>query len=173
MGERERPTSEEEMSQLMMWKRSAEDEIAELESRIDPLRTQLDAARERLDLVRRLIHLHDPPVVDTPPMTNVGPSSPTSPRAVGGSNLEEDVETLLAGAGEPMHIRDIREALVQQGVPLPGRGDEANIIVRLRRSPDRFTRTGRGRYALASWGLPEMQPSSRKKVVKRSKRKRS
>jgi hypothetical protein len=155
-----------------MWKRTAEDEIAELETRIDPLRLQLESARERLDLVRRLIHLHDTPPSDEAASADVAPPSPTA-RALAPSNLEEGVAAVLKEAGEPMHIREIREALVQRGVPLPGRGDEANIIVRLRRSPDDFTRTGRGTYALASWGLPEMQPSPRKKVVKRSRRKRS
>jgi hypothetical protein len=68
-----------------------------------------------------------------------------------------------------MHIRDIRNALIQKGVPLPGKGDEANIILRLRRDNARFIRTERGTYALVEWNLPAYAPAPRTKKVRRRK----
>jgi hypothetical protein len=79
------------------------------------------------------------------------------------SDLEDAVEELLRAAGEPLHISKIRETLVAQGVPIPGRGDDANIIVRLRRFEDRFTRTARGTYGLAEWGIPALRSKTRKR----------
>ena len=55
-----------------------------------------------------------------------------------------------------MHISDIRSSPLEKGIPIPGRGDEANVIVRLRRLEDRFTRTARGTYGLAEWKLPAL-----------------
>jgi hypothetical protein len=79
------------------------------------------------------------------------------------------VEAILAEKGEPMHIGALRDVLIERGIPLPGRGDEANIIVRLRRDDTRFTRTGRGTYGLTAWGLPAVAPTRRKKVRRRRK----
>lgn len=76
--------------------------------------------------------------------------------------VEDAVQQLLLKRKEPMHISEIREELLATSTPIPGRGDEANIIVRLRKYPDRFTRTARGTYALAAWGLPELETSVRK-----------
>ena len=71
-------------------------------------------------------------------------------------DLEATVEGILRSAGRPIHISDIRSSLLEKGIPIPGRGDEANVIVRLRRLEDRFTRTARGTYGLAEWKLPAL-----------------
>jgi hypothetical protein len=165
-----RKAAEEEMSQLLMWKQLAEEEISELEGQMAPLEHALDGARERLDLIRRLIHLHGPQ-----PDGKNGPTASLEPAVArraspATDDLEDAVREILESAGEPMHIGAIREALIERDAPLPGRGDEANIIVRLRRDPNLFTRTGRGMYALATWGLPEMQPTARKRKIKRTRR---
>lgn len=78
-------------------------------------------------------------------------------------NLEDAVEEILRAAGEPLHISAIREELVTKGVPIPGRGDDANIIVRLRRFQERFTRTARGTYGLAEWGIPALASKKHKR----------
>jgi hypothetical protein len=85
------------------------------------------------------------------------PERPSTP------DLENAVEELLRAAGEPLHISSIRSALLTRCVPIPGRGDEANIILRLRRVEDRFTRTARGTYGLAEWGIPALKRKTRKR----------
>ena len=84
--------------------------------------------------------------------------------------IEDRIEEVLQSNGKPMHITDIRATLIRIGVPLPGRGDEANIILRLRRASERFVRTGRGTYALTAWKIPEYSPAPSRKRVRRRRR---
>jgi hypothetical protein len=92
-----------------------------------------------------------------------------SPRSGAKSAIEDHVASLLEAEGAPLHITDIRNTLIERGVPLPGRGDEANIIVRLRRATDRFVRTGRGTYGSVSWGLEEVSPTRTRRRSKNRK----
>ena len=156
------------LDQLHQWAAAIENEIESIRSEIAPLELRLESARERLDLVQRLIRLTE----GGQPAQQV--QSGSEPSAAGGTkvmpqggkqDLESQLESILAAAGKPMHISEIRQTLVDRAVPLPGRGDEANIIVRLRRAPDRFTRTGRGTYALAALGMDAVPPAKRRRRV--------
>lgn len=147
---------------LRAWADQIRSEIAAMNSRILPLQQQLDAAKEKLDLVNRLIHLADPSPIDV----QLATASPP-PRHISPPGIEERIEAILRSSGKPIHIQEIRSSLIQMGVPLPGRGDEANIILRLRRDNNRFVRTGRGTYGLAEWNMPEYSPAPRKKRVSR------
>src|SRR5207253_1144130 len=70
-------------------------------------------------------------------------------------------ERILRDAGRPLHIKELLPLLREKGISLPGRGTEANVIVRLTRSNGRFVRTGRGTYGLPEFGLPEVKPTKR------------
>jgi hypothetical protein len=165
MKEKDVPTSFESVEVLQAWTEDIEREIADLTSDILPLQQRLDAAREKLDLVRRLIHLSAPSATSLPRNADTVPPSPQVPVLPG---IEDRIEDILSSSGKPMHIRELRATLIQMGVPLPGRGDEANIILRLRRASNRFVRTERGTYALTAWNLSEYSPTpSRKRVTKR------
>jgi hypothetical protein len=134
---------------------------------------ELGQVEERLTLVSKLIAVDS---ADKPSSNTADDSGETkdfkfvvrSPRNSRESELEDAVEELLREAGKPMHIAVIREQLNVRGIQIPGRGDEANIIVRIRKVPDRFTRTARGTYALPEWGIPEMTTKSAR--AKRSTR---
>jgi hypothetical protein len=150
---------------LQAWVDDIKHEIAEITSEILPLQQRLDAAHEKLDLVQRLIHLSATNTNTLPKNTDKIPKSSQVPVLPG---IEDRIEEILTSSGKPMHISELRDKLIQMGVPLPGRGDEANIILRLRRASDRFMRTERGTYALNAWNLPEYSPTtSRKRVHKR------
>src|SRR6266545_1218951 len=156
------------LKDLEAWALATEREIDEIRTQMLPLEERMGAARERLDLIRRLIGLADGSKRHPPAQSKRSPSGDSAEGIVPpGATVEDHVEAILAKRGEPMHIRALREALIEQGVPLPGRGDEANIIVRLRRDEARFTRTGRGTYGLAAWGLPAVAPTQRRKVRRR------
>ena len=158
-------TSYESAETLEAWAEGIEREIAEITSVILPLQQRLDAAREKLDLVQRLIHLSTPSATSLTKNAYIVPPSQQIPVLPG---IEDRIEEILSSSGKPMHISELRATLIQMGVPLPGRGDEANIILRLRRASDRFVRTERGTYALTAWNLPEYSPTpSRKRVPKR------
>ena len=158
------PTGLETTESLRAWAGDLEGEIAEITASIVPFQQRLDAAREKLDLVRRLIHLSNPAPAGARSKTEPLPPVPQSASLPG---IEDHIEEILRLAGKPMHIRDIRASLIQMGVPLPGRGDEANIILRLRRSADRFVRTERGTYALVAWNLPAYSPAPQRRKVRR------
>jgi hypothetical protein len=156
------------MEDLVAWARATEEEIKELRGQMFPLEERMAAATERLDLIRRLIGLADPRAAhETHNVPERSPTGSAEPRATRGAGMEDHVEAILRDNGEPMHIAALRDALIERGVPLPGRGDEANIIVRLRRDEARFTRTGRGTYGLSAWGLPAIAPTRRKKIRRR------
>jgi len=62
------------------------------------------------------------------------------------ADVVDYVETMLQDKGEPMHISDIRAQLLQDQVPLPGKGVEANLIAKFQRSKGRIVRVSRGMY---------------------------
>lgn len=150
------------LKDLKQWADATEQEIQHIRSEIAPLEERLEAAQERLGLIRRLIGLAQTDGGAKPPRRRDGGQTLPS-----GAELEDHLEALLDEAGEPLHISQLRDQLIARGIPLPGKGDEANIIVRLRREESRFTRTSRGMYALAAWGLPAVVPTKRKKVRRR------
>jgi hypothetical protein len=160
------PTEPDNPESLELWAQQIEREIAEITACLAPLQDRLAAAREKLDLINRLIHLSTPVRSRSIPISEA--SSPLSTPTFA-SGIEDRIEEILRSAGSPMHIRDIRNTLIQKGVPLPGKGDEANIILRLRRDTARFIRTERGIYALVDWNLPAYAPAPRKKRIRRRK----
>jgi hypothetical protein len=146
-------------SELLEWKRVLLKRADELKTEIRLRQVELAQVEERVSLVSRLIAVDSAESISAEPesgsATALG-SLPATFRLSTEGELEDQVEALLREAGAPMHISAIREALISKGVQIPGRGDEANIIVRIRKVPERFTRTARGTYALPEWGIPEM-----------------
>lgn len=161
------PTLPENEEALKAWAENIEREIAEITSSILPLQQRLEASREKYDLVQRLIHLSTPSSALSYKNTDISHSLPQAPTTIG---VEDYIEDILRSNGKPMHIKEIRASLIHNGVPLPGRGDEANIILRLRRAVNRFVRSGRGIYALTEWNIPEYLPKSNKKRVRRQRK---
>ena len=161
------PTGIETEEALQAWAEQIQQEIAEIKTAIMPLQQRLDGASEKLDLVRRLIHLSHATTESACMRQGQPRSSQQAPSSF--PAIEDHIEEVLRSAGKPMHIREIRDALIQKAVPLPGRGDEANIILRLRRDSDRFVRTGRGTYGITAWDLAEYAPAPLKKRMSRRK----
>lgn len=160
---------EHRLQQLQQWEAATKKEIEEIAAALAPLERRLQAARERLDLIRRLTRLTESAqqVSQAAGLDVTRETGDTIGSILPKQDLEAHLEHILGETGRPMHISEIRQALVDRAVPLPGRGDEANIIVRLRRAPDRFTRTGRGTYALATLGLEAVPPARRRVKIRR------
>jgi len=66
---------------------------------------------------------------------------------------------------KPLHYSDIYKLLVKNGIPVPGKNPEANLLTQISRD-ERFVRVSPGTYGLADWGLTPV-----KKVVRKRKRK--
>jgi hypothetical protein len=159
---------EPDLSSLSTWQAALARQAEELRGEIRTKQTDLAQVEERLTLVTKLIEMETRAQAGAPAPNSEGaptglPMPITVPVHKVTSDLEDAVEEILRAAGEPLHISNIRETLVAQGVSIPGRGDDANIIVRLRRFEDRFTRTARGTYGLAEWGIPALRSKTRKK----------
>lgn len=160
-----------DLESLSAWQTALSRQVQDLQSDIRAKQSTLAKVEERLLLVTKLIDVETRTANDKgEPIakTQVEASRPrmSSDKATGSGappDLEQAVEEILRTAGAPLHISVIRAELIEQQVPIPGRGDDANIIVRLRRFEDRFTRTARGTYALAEWGLPALASKTRKR----------
>ncbi len=141
------------------WSASLVTEVELLKGQLVDLQRRLAATEERRDLVNRrtqstIFRIWNQTDVTEGSLFHVVEQLPIV--ASNGMELEDAVALILEESGIPLHIGIIRERLIQNGVPIPGRGDDANIIVRLRKFEGRFTRTARGAYGLASWGLPSI-----------------
>ena len=156
-------SKKEQLERLAKWAADVESEIQHIKAQMAPLQVRFEAAKEKLDLIHRLNRLEEKGQIGTQPSGAQDKREPLPELVIALGDVENQMEKLLMESGEPMHIKKIRQGLIDRGVPLPGRGDEANIIVRLRRSDKHFTRTGRGTYALAKWGIPEAKPTRTKK----------
>ena len=158
--------SQPDLNGLSTWRASLARQVEELRQAITTHQAELAQVEEKLALVTKLIDAESRGQVssldingaDEAATSLLQPSSQLSRPA----DLETTVEEILRDAGAPLHISDIRGALLERGVPIPGRGDDANIIVRLRRYDERFTRTARGTYGLAEWGLAALKTTKRK-----------
>lgn len=152
---------------LLSWQAALTRQAENLHIEIHDKQSDLAQVEERLALVTRLIGVETRAERGASGSKGENPapepSSSDLPTRPNTSDLEHAVAEILRAAGEPLHISNIRGALIARGVPIPGRGDEANIIVRLRRFDDRFTRTARGTYGLAEWGIPALERKTRKR----------
>lgn len=167
-----------QLSQLRAWAETTERDIQEIKEAIAPLQEKMENASQRLDLIKRLIHLSEAgatrPKVKGDHQHTPRPAQTANirPETVIGlpSSLEDHIEDILQLADSPMHVSEIRETLIERGLPLPGKGEEANIIVRMGRSENRFVRTGKGTYGLSSWNFQPVTPTRKVRSRRRSKR---
>ena len=159
-------------SELDSWEANLSSQAAALRRTIGEQQELLAQVDERLALVRRLLELEDSHGsgrnADTVISMSANGSTLNGHEAIG--SFEDAVVATLESSGKPLHISALRNALVDSHIPIPGRGNEANIIVRIS-NDQRFTRTARGTYALSAWGLPTLPaPSRRRGARRRAKR---
>jgi hypothetical protein len=147
---------DERTEELKKWRAQQQRLLEEAQDDLMNAQKRVDAARERLALLDRLLVLEG----DEEP-------GPEFPMGEGPENFMDACERVLREAGRPMHISELLEGLRDGGVALPGRGTDANVIVRLRRSDGRFVRTGRGTYGLPEFGIPEAPTTNRRRRARR------
>jgi len=141
------------LSELRTWRAEVVERLSELRVRLDQTSADMKEAEQRLQLLDGLLAIEDPG----------GPTSTAlvSP-AVSDSDFLSACESLIREAGKPLHIKDLHRALLDGGIPIPGRGTEANVISRVQRSNGRITRVGRGMYAIPEFGMEESRPTKRR-----------
>jgi hypothetical protein len=154
------------IEELLRWKTEAVAELEKAQAGVVAAQQQFEACRERLRLLDRLLAVEGGPEVDNSNQENSmrAAHEPTAPV----DDLLDACEKVVQNAGRPLHIKELHAALLNGGIPIPGRGTEANLLVRLHRSNGRFVRTGRGTFAPVSMGVQEVRPSRRLRVRTRS-----
>jgi hypothetical protein len=89
----------------------------------------------------------------------------TGPVGIDRHPIERGAMEVLKVVGKPIHVADLRRELIQRGVPIPGKGNDANVIVYLSRAPE-ISRVGKGLYALREWEMPQV-PARRRRSPRR------
>src|SRR5690349_18790188 len=148
------------IEELRHWKSEAIVEHEAAQASLAAAQQRVEACRERLRLLDRLLAVENPE-----PAASRRENSELTPPI---DDLLDACEKLVRNAGKPLHIKELHTGLLNEGIPIPGRGTEANLLVRLHRSNGRFVRTGRGTYAPVSMGAPEVRPTQRRRVSSRS-----
>lgn len=115
---------------------------------IADLKTKLDAIERERSLLEQLLHLRDGV---TPVQTPAASAQRHSASRPSDESLQDAVVRLIETRGEVMHIGDLMEQLVSEGVPIPGKGTQDNVISRIA-NDHRIARPGRGRYGLKALG---------------------
>jgi hypothetical protein len=147
---------------LEQWRKQLILQASDLRAEIESRRQALEVLDQKIDLLQKLTELEGEQEESRLPRHHVSESQAvTDGMLFDRLGIEDAVFKVLDGAREPLHISEIRKRLVDGGARIPGRGDDANIIVRLRNHPERFVRTARGTYGLKSWGLEEMRSTRR------------
>lgn len=137
------------LEQLEVWKRELLQEQGEISSALEPILKRRDEVRQKLDLIQSLLGLES--ISDIAQSSEIPSEDPIHESKVSrsiGTELQGAVKEVLEQARKPLHVRDIRAALIEMGQPIPGKGTDANIIVHLRRAPRVFESKNRGIYNL-------------------------
>ena|SRR5258706_9064412 len=151
--------TESKAIELSKWREQVLKDLDDARQQLAELQKRIREGEQRLELVNGLLTLET--------SGNLGPQE--AKPATSGDELLDACEQITRDTGRPMHISELHSALLARGVPLPGRGAEANLIVRLQRSNGRFLRVGRGIYAPAKLGLAEVKPTrTRRRARKRN-----
>jgi hypothetical protein len=145
-------------------------EMARLESEIVADRRREAALRALLAASENGVKQREPQEESDSPTIAVG----RQPQRVSVHPIEQGAIEILEDRGKPVHISELRAELARRGIPIPGKGTDANVIVYLAAAPQ-ICRVGRGLYALRGWGVPEVPPRRRRSSVRgrRSRRRRS
>jgi len=172
------------VEQLKQWRAEAQGDLSEAQANLAVAEQRLEACRERLRLLDRLLAVEEAPggvpadgQAESAPKGGVGhvssaPELPAEERVSawgqgatppGSDELLDACERVVRQAGRPLHISELHKALIGSGVVIPGRGTEANLLVRLHRASGRFVRTGRGTYAPPDMA-PEVRPVHKRRV---------
>ncbi len=138
------------MNELLAWERELIEEQEKLARELEPLLSRRETLKVKLELVQRLKSV-EADGIGRPADGQAGDVSPPAVPTTVGTELQAAVRQVLQERGKPMHVSEIRAALTERGIPIPGKGTDANVIVHLRRALDVFERRGRGTYGLMEW----------------------
>jgi hypothetical protein len=151
------------------------DKIAAKKAEFADLAEDLRRAERELQLIAELIRVRGEGLV--PDESARLPSAPSSELTEvvsdgSGPSLAEAVVGVLRRQGKAMHIQELTVAVRKAGIPIPGRGESANVIAHIRSHPE-VVRPVRGVYGLREWGIQDAVARPRKRRRRATRRARS
>lgn len=145
--------------------------LSELDQQLAPLQAERVRLGAQLELVERALSVDGTgTTINGPADSAVEPPVAAGPREA----VTAGVAEILAEAGTPLHISEIRNRYIATGRTIPGRGNESNLLIYMGRDP-RFVRVTKGTYALSdgTTAIAQTQEPPLKKQRKRRRRRRS
>jgi len=125
---------------------------------------ELRRAEREVQLITEVIRVRNEEGEEAKPPRSV-PIVPEQPDLAVDSQkprLAEAVVEVLRRHGKVMHIQELTAAVRRAGIPIPGRGESANLIAHIRPHPE-VVRPVRGVYGLREWGIEEAVPRPRRR----------
>ena len=123
---------------------------------------ELRRAEREVQLITELIRVRseDGDAASGGPSAPIVTEPPDSAADIQEPRLAEAVVEVLRRHGKAMHIQELTAAVRRAGIPIPGRGESANLIAHIRPHPE-VVRPVRGVYGLREWGIEEAVPRPR------------
>jgi hypothetical protein len=150
------------------WLREITDRIVVNQAAVSRLRSEIAKDTQKQQALEALLSAETPAERRaTSNEPRQGP--PAATRQVTEHPIKRAAVAVLEESGQPLHISDLRRALEQRGIPIPGKGTDANVIVYLSRAAE-VCRVGKGLYALRAWGVPEVPARHRRSRRRKAKR---
>lgn len=148
---------------VQAWLEELKERIRLNEAESSRLHTEIARDRRKQQALEALI------TAESPGPETIRRVDPEARELVSEHPVERAVVAVLEQTAKPLHISELRRALLEKGIPIPGKGMDANVIVYLSRS-NVVCRVGKGLYALRAWGVPEVPPRRRRSTRRAAKR---
>jgi|GEM_PF-3146770 len=130
-----------EIATLEAWLREAQDELSITRQELVKRQQQVLDAEERVRSLEALLDGDAATLHSSTDDTDV---------------LISTLEDILEITGKSQSITELKQALAERGIPIPGQGRDANLIAKMQRSDGRIIRVGRGQY-----DIPRQDPTAR------------
>lgn len=131
-------------AQVKTWLADVQDELRQLEQKLQPILGEQRRLEERETLLRNLLASFEPATLG-----NEGAGLGESARRNG--SVREYVVAratdILRDEGRPLHINDLHARFIDRGYTIPGKGKPVNLIVHLQNA-DEIASPQRGLYGL-------------------------
>jgi hypothetical protein len=151
--------------QILTQKRSEVlDELETLRDQSVELASKIAVKESQLRNLDDLLALENGSATTPNPRERMSPAEKKS-----SSSLTDQAAQALEEAGKPTHYKQLLGLLASKDVYVPGKDPGANLIAHITRD-ERFTRVGRGLYALSNW--PSVRSAPRQKTKRRSTRRK-
>ena len=125
-------------NELKKWYEDALNDLIEANSTLSEAQQQVNMLEQKVKSLESLF------ILEGGDITKI-----VIPEDLRQKDVVDSAVKIIEDNGGSMHIGEIRRKLLEAGMPLPGKGTDANLIAKFQRSNGRIVRVGRGLYDIA------------------------